>query len=206
MFNLGSLTKIITFKHSSNLVNATYSCHYKPLSQMKNIYIVLITLFLGLSICFGQESKEILPRLESGYFPYIEDSSGYQLYYALEVYREGKKKNRVMMHSREGSYLKFSWKRNIIKGRWFFQNYPDTIVIKEIKGRDDLKIALNDISSLQAKRYDGNTAGQAALTTASLLVVGTAVGGLFGPGNNWSNTVFLINKKFKGIIHPCRET
>lgn len=173
---------------------------------MKNIYIVLITLVLGVSNCFGQENKEILPRIDNDYFPYIEDSSGYQLYYAIEVYREGKKNDRRMVHSREGSFIKFSWKRKLIKGRWFFHNYPDTIVIKEIQGSDDFKIALNDIPSFQIKIYDGSTAGQVAVTAASLAVLGTAAGGMVGPGNSWSHVVYLLNKKFYGLVHPCRES
>jgi len=173
---------------------------------MKSIYTVLLSLVLGISTCFGQESKEVLPRHDADYFPYIEDSSGYQLYYAIEAYRKGKKSNRRMGHSREGSYIKFSWKRKPIKGRWFFLNYPDTIVIKEVKDRDDLKIALNDIPSFQVKNYAGSTTGQVAITSASLVVLGTAAGGFVGPGTSWSPSVLLYNKKISGLVQPCRET
>ena len=173
---------------------------------MKNIYIVLLTLVLGVSICSAQKSKEVLSRYDSNYFPHIEDSSGYQLYYAIEVYRKGKKKDRLIEHSREGSYVKFRWERTPIKGRWFFHNYPDTIVIKEIKGRDNLIIALNDISKFQVKSYDERTDVQENITGASLIVLSAVAGIVIISGGGWSEEVLLLKKKFNGFVHPRRET
>ena len=172
---------------------------------MRSVYTVLLIIVLGVSIrVSGQDKKEVLIRDSSNFFPSVGDSSNYKKFYAIEIIRTGKAGYRD--YSREGSHIKFSWKRKPVKGKWYFLNYPDTIIVKGIKNRDNIILSVNAIQSVQFKRYSGSTGGQAAVLIGSTLVLGTpALGNLVGPGPNWSFSHLLFKSFISGEITLRRE-
>ncbi len=183
---------------------------------MKNSIIVL-TILLSVGCVFGQVevenlSQQPLSRDTSDYFPFVDDSSGYKLFYAIEVYEKRKKKSdNLLVYSREGSFAKFPWKRKITKGRWYFLSFPDTIIVKDINYRQDLIISLNggNIQTIQFKNYDGSTVGAIAAMSAGRVLLGAggaSLGAIAGPKLSWSYPSSLIRPRIYAKVVTRRES
>ena len=165
----------------------------------KPSFLIFLSIFIFfVSMCKAQESQIIHERDTSSYFPYINDSAGYQLYYAVEVYKKRNKKDDYLLnYSREGSFVKFPWERKTKKGFWFFKNYTDSIIVKDIESDNDVIVSINnDIRIIQFKNYDGSTVGKfagAAVGAVLLGTVGMNLGAISGSEYDWSYPASIYN-------------
>lgn len=173
--------------------------------------ISLLVFIFFISMCKAQESQIIHKRDTSSYFPYINDSSGYQLFYAVEVYKKRNKKDDYLLnYSREGSFIKFPWERKTKKGFWFFKNYTDSIIVKDIESDNDVVVSINnDIRIIQFKNYDGSTVGKFAAAAAGAVLLGTVgmnLGAISGPEYDWSYPAAIYNPNKYAKIAIRRES
>src|SRR5690606_5761961 len=114
---------------------------------MKSISVTFLILIIGISTSFSQEqSKPIKTKITN--YTHISDSAGYQSYYAIEILKEEKSKG----YYREATIVRFNHNKKPIKGRWYFKNYPDTVIIKREGEKEDMIISLNHLKSLGFKK------------------------------------------------------
>lgn len=173
--------------------------------------IFLLIFLLFIPFCKSQESQIIHKRDTLSYFPYINDSAGYQLFYAVEIYKKRNKKDDYLLnYSREGSFIKFPWERTTKKGFWFFKNYTDSIIVKDIESDGDVIVSINnDIRIIQFKNYDGSTAGKFAAAAAGAVLLGTVgmnLGAISGPEYDWSYPASIYNPNKYAKITIRRES
>lgn len=139
-------------------------------------------------------------QYKNSFYTHVSDSAGYQSYYAIEFLKDGKP---VKMHYREAMFVKFNLNRKTIKGRWYFKNYPDTIMVKR-EDEEDLVIAINSLSTIAFKISDSYTALNTAVSVVTAVTIGHA--GLTGKSNDWGKTYPLYNEKWKAGIVIKKET
>ena len=116
---------------------------------MKNLLV--LTALLQMTICvLGQEQSKPIKTIITNY-THISDSSGYQTYYAIEILVNGKPTKSF----REATIVKTTIDKEVVKGRWYFSNYSDQILIKPLNEDEKERIVnINNLATLAFKKKD----------------------------------------------------
>lgn len=158
-------------------------------------------LSLVIIILFNFNTKA---QIKNTFYTHVSDSGGYQSYYAIEIIKKGKP---IKQHFREAVFVRFNFNKKPVKGRWYFKNFPDTIIVQRGGDKEDIIIAANSLKTIAFKLKDNYTGLQAGAATVAVL------GGIANPGvivgasnSGWSSSYLLLNGKSKARIVIKKET
>lgn len=170
---------------------------------MKKIFGILIILTFTINASAQTQPKAIVNDAHGVYFTHLSDSAGYQSYYAIEILKKNGKL--VKQHYREAMLVRININNNRDIGRWYFKNYPDTIIIQRVNGKEDLIIALKDLKTIGFKIKD-NADLNTGIAALAVLGGGSPLSIAGASNSDWSYSYFISSGTCKARIVVKRET